>query len=465
MSKEEESPKISSADNPKRNYGLNPDIAESINLALEENKQDEALSILKSLHIADLADFIEISPRDIRQQVINLMRHDFHSEILVELGNDTREEIFDLLGTTDTAQHITNLDTDDAVDIIENLDKSDRQEILDALPKAERAQVEEGLSYPEDSAGRLISKEFVAVPEFWTVGDIIDHLHKENDELPIDFYEVFLVNPKFIPTGGVLLSRIMRSGRDTKLTDIMKKDIKTIYASMDQEEVAFIFRQYALSAAPVVNDEGRMIGVVELGDIVHIIDEEAQEDIMHLGGVNSHDLHSSFLQTFKKRFPWLSVNLITAFISSTVVAFFEPSIEKLAILAALMPVVASMGGNAGTQSVTVAVRALATKELTSLNARRVILKEIFIGIANGLMLALIASTVAYILHGNINLCLVFAAAIIITQVFASVVGISIPLILNKFGIDPAVSSSVFLTTFTDILAFSTFLGIAAYFLL
>jgi magnesium transporter len=317
------------------------------------------------------------------------------------------------------------------------------------------------LAYPEDSAGRLLVKEVVTVPEFWTVGQIIDYL-RATPEIPKDFYQIFVVDPKFTPVGGLRLSRVMCSERSVSVKDIMEDNIKPVRADMDQEEVAYLFRQYGLVSTPVVSEEGRMIGAISVDDVVDIMEEEAEEDILHLGGVGETDLFSGLSRTVAHRFPWLMINLVTAVIASVVIGQFEGSIEKLAALAVLMPIVASMGGNAGTQTLTVAVRAIATKELTSANAIRVIGKEIAVGSLNGIVFAVIAGVITYLWYGQLGLSLIFAAATIITLTLAGFVGALIPLGLVRVGVDPAIASSVVLTTVTDVVAFGLFLGLAAW---
>jgi magnesium transporter len=445
-------------------YGISEDLYQQINSSIEIGDEKLLNKILSKLHAADIADFINVISHEKRKKFIALIRKNFDPEILLELNTNVKEEIIRLLGNAHSATAITKLDTEDAVDFIEDLKEEGQKKLLEAIPKERRDELVEGLAYPEDSAGRLIDKKIVCVPEFWTVGQTLDFL-KENRSLPEEFFEIFIVDPKMKPVGGVLLSRIIRSENNTLMKNITSKHLNTIKADMDQEEVAYIFRQYGLASAPVVNDENRIIGVITVDDIVSVIEEEAQEDILHLGGILETDLHSSFINTVKRRFPWLLVNLLTAVVASIVIWFFEGTIEKISSLAVLMPIVASMGGNAGTQTITVIVRAIATKELTTNNALRVVGKEILVGGLNGLLFAIISAVMVFIWYQNIILSITFAFATIVTLLLAGLAGTLIPIGLVKRGVDPAIASTVILTTVTDVIAFGAFLGMAAYILL
>lgn len=446
------------------NYGPNESLTKEIISAIENEENARVKELLAPLHAADIADFIDSISHDQRKTLINIIRDDFDPEILVDLDYSVREEILEFLGTRQSANAIKTLDKDDAVDIMEKLEEDDRQEILEALPAKHREMLEEGLSYPEDSAGRLIEENIVSIPEFWSVGQTIDYL-RASKNLPDDFYQVFVVDPKLIPVGGVMVSKILRASREIAMRDIMYTDLKVIHADMDQEEVAFIFQQYGLASAPVVNKEGRMIGVIELDDIVDVIEEEAQEDILRLGGIKESDVHANPVETLFSRFPWLFINLGTAFLDSIVIGFFDKAIAHIAALAVLMPVAASMGGNAGTQSLTVIVRALATKELTSTNAMRIIFKEVLVGLLNGLLFAIVTGPAVYLWYHDLNLSIIFATAMIFTLVVAGLSGVLIPMFLQKIGVDPAISTVIILTTLTDVTAFATFLGFATMFLL
>lgn len=446
-------------------YGLSTEHIKAIDEALESKDKAQIKILLHDLHVADIADYIDAANHEHRRQMVEFIRDDFDPEILVELSVGTREEVIELLGTKTSADVLTNLETDDAVDIMEDLAVSNQQELLQAIPnKEQRAELEEGLAYPEDSAGRLLEKGIVSVPEFWTVGQTIDHLRKAKD-IPEDFYMIFVVDPKLKPVGGVQVSRIMRAMRNVKMSDLMETDIKLIYSTMDQEEVAFVFRQYGLVSAPVVNEEGRIIGLISIDDVVTVIEEEAEEDIMRLGGVKQDDFHTTSWVTMQRRFPWLLINLFTAIAASVIIGFFEHSIQQLAALAVLMPIVASMGGNAGTQTLTVAVRAIATRELTITNALRIVGKELGVGTLNGFAFATVAGIASYIWYGNAMLSLILAGATVITLVIAGLSGTLIPLWLTRLGVDPAIASSIVLTTITDIVGFGVFLWLGAVILL
>ena len=445
-------------------YGFSQKQEKLVVQALEADDNPAAHALLKERHAADIADLFSVLNHEQRQGLVNLLKPSFDPEILVELDSDLREEVIELLGARRSAKAIGELETDDAVDVLVYMDEDDQKDLLDRLPKAQRDELTESLAYPEDSAGRLVERNLVAVPEFWTVGETIDYL-RSNTDLPESFYQIFVVDPKYKPIAYVSLSRIMCSKRAVKIKDIMKTDMKVITTDTDQEEVAFVFRQYGLASAPVVNAEGRMIGTISIDDVIDVVDEEAHEDILRLGGVTSTDLHTDFSHTVGRRFPWLFINLLTAIAASAVIALFEGTIEKMAALAVLMPIMASMGGNAGTQTLTIVIRGLATKELTATNAFRIVGKESLVGCMNGILFAIISGAVAYFWFGDLELSIVLGVAAIATMFAAAVAGTLIPLGLERLGADPAISSGVFLTTITDIVAFSVFLGLATLILL
>ncbi|WP_193368075.1 magnesium transporter [Pelagibius marinus] len=445
-------------------YGISPELVRSVAEALEEGKTAEARDLTAELHEADLADLLENLDRDERPQLIEALGGDFDLEVLTYLDDSVREEVVEALEPKHIASSLSDLNSDDAVDIIEDLDEEAQQRVLAALPHAERVVLEESLSFPEDSAGRIMQRELLAVPSSWTVGETIDYMRASKD-LPDDFYDLYIVDPKHQPIGYVPLSRAMRTRRPVLLTDIMNEDMRTIPIQMDQEEVAYLFRQYGLVSAPVVDDAGRLVGVVTVDDVVHIIDEEAEEDLLKLAGVQETDLYSAVLDTTKARFTWLLVNLFTAVAASVVIALFEDTLQRIVALAVLMPIVASMGGNAGTQTLTVAVRAIAMRDLSSGNALRFVGKELLVGLANGLMFAVVAGGVAWAWFDTPAIGFIIAAAMVINLVVAALSGALVPLGLEKVGVDPAVASSVVLTTVTDIIGFFAFLGLATVFLL
>ncbi len=453
-------------DTSDQGYGLRDELQRQIEEALDAHDTAQVERLLNTLHLADLADLLErLHPED-RQTVVGIIRPTLRidPDLLAYLSEDVRDELLQHLAPDELAAAVAELDSDDAFGVIETLDDDKRRAVLASLPALERRWAEESLSFPEYSAGRLMQREFVAVPMFWTVGKTIDYLRMA-ETLPDEFYDIFVVDPRYRPTGDVRISQILRSKRSVRLADLVTEEIRTVPATVDQEEVAFLFRQYDLTSAPVVDDAGRLIGVITVDDIVDVINEEAEDDILKMGGVIEDDLYRDVIETSRARFSWLGVNLITAVVASAVIAIFESTIEQVVALAVLMPIVASMGGNAGTQSLTVVVRALATKELSDRNARRVMWKEMLVGCINGLLFAAIAGTIAALWFGQILLGVVIGMAMIATLMVAGLSGALIPVLLEKLKIDPAVASSVFLTTVTDVVGFFTFLGLAAWILL
>jgi magnesium transporter len=440
-------------------YGLTEETARAIHDALDLDQHDLVKAQLSELHYADLADFISSASYEDKQKVIEELGGEFDPLVLIELDPSVKADVIEILGPNKTAEYITKLDLGDAVYVIEDLDEETQQNILNLLPQEIKVAVAESFTYPENSAGRIMEKLVVAAPEYWSVGQTIDYLRQQPD-LPEDFYEIFVIDPKHHPVGGVLLSRLLRTPQGVHISEVMKKDIKVINTHTDQEEVSFLFRQYALVSAPVVNKDGRLVGVISMDDVMEVIEEEAEEDLLRMGGINETDLHAASFETARHRFPWLFVNLLTAFLTSTVINLFQDTIQQLVTLAALMPVVASMGGNAGTQTVTVAIRAIATKDLNSMNAMRVLFKESIACALNGLALAILGGITVLILYSDLRLSLIFASAVIINLTFAGFFGTLIPIMINRRGADPALSSSVFLTAITDMIAFFVFLGIA-----
>lgn len=444
--------------------GLALEFVRAVEAAIAAGDEARVRDLLAPLHPAGVADLLERLPGEVRQALVDVLRPGLDPEVLSELDETVRETVMERLHTEEVAAAVTELDSDDAVDLIEDLDKDVQQEVLEAVPEKDRVILETGLAYAEDSAGRLMQRELVAVPGYWTVGEVIDYLRSEED-LPRDFYDLIVVDPRHRPIGSIPLSWILRTKRPIKVGDIMEPDLITVPVTMDQEEVAFLFRQHDLVSAPVVESDGRLVGVITIDDVVDVIDEEAEEDIMHLGGVSTDDLYNAALATTRSRFSWLLVNLGTAFLASVVIFQFEETIEKIVALAVLMPIVASMGGNAGTQSLTVAVRAIAMKELTPTNAFRIVGKEVLVGSFNGLLFAALAGVAAWLWFGDGAIGLVIAAAMIINLVVAGLAGTAIPIGLARTGVDPAVASGVFLTTITDVIGFLAFLGLAALYLM
>ncbi|HMB77646.1 MAG TPA: magnesium transporter, partial [Kiloniellaceae bacterium] len=393
-------------------YGLTDDVILKVQEALENDDGAELKSLIEDLHEADLADLLESLSRDEREKLVRLSDDELIAEALPYLDNWVTDEIIETLEPKALAKSLAEFDSDDTVEVLEDLDEEVRDRILAALPMGYRALVEESLTFPEESAGRLMQREMAVVPETWTVGETIDYMRAGKD-LPDDFYDLFIVDPKHHPAGRVPLSRVMRTKRPVHLTEIMETDLRAVPATMDQEEVAYIFRQYGLVSAPVVDEDGRLLGVITVDDVVHIIDEEAEEDLMKLGGVTETDIFSDVRGTAKARVSWLAVNLMTAVAASLVIGVFEGTIQQVVALAVLMPIVASMGGNAGTQTLTVAVRAIAMKDLTVANAKRFIGKEVIVGIINGLLFALLTGSIAWFWFDSPAIGLVLAAAMVI----------------------------------------------------
>jgi magnesium transporter len=440
------------------------DLIRVVDEALRAGEVERAAELTASLHAADQADLLEQLGYDERTALVAELKPDLDPELLTHLDEAVREEVLEQLTPEEAGAAIAKLHTDDAIEVLEDLDESEQIAILQTLPMPERAAVEQGLTYPEDSAGRLMQRELVAAPEFWTVGQTIDYLRAKPD-LPDEFYDIYIVNPRFEPVGAIPLSKILRSKRGALLTELRLKELHLIPVDMDQEEVGFLFRQYGLVSAPVVDANRRLLGVITVDDVVHVIEEEAEEDLLGLGGVPEADIFAPPFQTSMRRVPWLLVNLGTATLAALVVAQFEATIRQIVILAALMPVVVSLGGNAGIQALTVTVRALALKQITRANTLRILFKELLTAGLNGVVLLIAGILLVLGWIGDLDLAVVFGAGIIMTIVVASLVGVAVPLVLERLGFDPAVSSSVFVTTIADVFGFFAFLGLAALYLL
>jgi len=412
------------------------------------------------LHEADVGALIEALDQEQRPRLVELMGHDFDFAALTQVDDTVREEILEELPTEAVAEGVRELDTDDAVAILEDLPKDEQTEILEQLPAPERVTLERSLEYPENSAGRRMQSEFIAVGPDWTVGRTIDYM-RETPDLPDRFWELYVVDSDRRLKGTVALDRLLRTKRPVPIADLIDDELRPVAVTDDQEEVARLFERYDLVSAPVVDTDERLVGVITFDDIVDVIEEEAEEDIRALGGVGREEELSDSVWTIARgRFPWLFANLLTALLSAWVISNFEGAIQKMVALAVLMPIVASMGGNAGTQTMTVAVRALATRELSSANAWRVVRRELLVGVLNGLAFALIMSVIAWAWFDIRDLGLVIALAMLTVLTAAALGGIVIPLALTRLGVDPAVSSGPFVTTVTDVVGFLSFLGIA-----
>ncbi|SIS77977.1 magnesium transporter [Insolitispirillum peregrinum] len=445
-------------------FDLNPDFIDEILTALDEQQTEHVLEQVIGLHYADAAVLIERLPSEQRNHLLKILQPSFNPEILPELDAAIREEVLELFGYADFAALVAVLDSDDAVYLIDMLDSEERDKVMARLPAEERQVIEQALAFPDYSAGRIMQRELVAVPGYWTVGEAVDYLRTAAN-MPDDFHALFVVDPRHRPLGTVRLSALLKVRRTVLLRDLMSTEMKVIPTAMDQEDIALLFRQRDLLAAPVVDASGRLVGCITVDDVVDVIDEEAEDDMLRLAGLSETSLYSAAMDTARSRFTWLVVNLGTAVLASLVIGMFEATIEKIVALAVLMPIVASMGGNAGTQTLTVAVRGLAMKDLVPENARRVLWKEVLVGLLNGLAFAVMVGLVAWLWFDDGRLGVVIAAAMVINMVCAGLFGIAIPLVLERFKVDPAVSSTVFLTTVTDVVGFFSFLGLASLFLL
>ncbi|MEM0947431.1 MAG: magnesium transporter [Pseudomonadota bacterium] len=445
-------------------YALDARFVTSILLGIAAGDAARIAELTDALHCADIADLLEQLAPEKRRELMLLAPGVVDGEVLSELDESLREEIIAFLPTEALGEALRELESDDVVDLIEDLEEHEQEALLDTLEDADRAAVEAALSYPEFSAGRLMQREVVAVPEHWDVGTSIDHM-RARDDLPEAFYHVILVDPRHRPTGYATLGKIMGSRRLVPLRDICEDSFRTIPATQDEGDVAYAFNQYHLISAPVVDEDGRLAGVITIDDAMVVLDEEHEEDVLRLGGVGDESLSDRTMQIFFQRLPWLGVNLLTAILASLVIAQFEDTIAVVVALAVLMPIVASMGGNAGTQSLTVAVRALATKDLTGSNALRVVMRETAAGLLNGIVFGIVMAVVAVLWFGMPVLGLVIAAAMVVNLIVAGLAGVLVPIALERTGIDPALASGTFVTTVTDVVGFFAFLGLAGAMLL
>lgn len=438
---------------------LKTDFVRKVRDALDEGERDRVYDLVEPLHPADIADLFELLDADERPLLASAITDLMSADVIAELNDHVREQLVEDLPAEDIAEIAEQLETDDAVAMLEDLDEEDQQAVLAELDPEDRAAIESALSFPEESAGRLMSRDFIAVPEHMTVGHLIDYL-REDMQLATEFWEVFIVDQRHHPVGTCALSWILRAPRHIALADVMKRDQTLIPVTMDQEEVALRFQKYALISAAVVDESGRLVGQITVDDVVHIIQEEAGEDALLLSGAGDGDINEPIHLTIRTRLTWLVVNLGTAIIASSVVGLFQGAIAKFALLAVLMPIVSGMGGNAGTQTLAVVVRALATNQLTESNTVRMIWREFRIALANGTALGLlIGIAVATIFH-NPLLGGVIGSAMVINNLMAGCAGIAVPVVLDRLKIDPAVSSAVFVTMATDVMGFFSFLGLA-----
>ena len=443
---------------------IGKEIIQEVFLSLKREDSSKVLSVAEKLTKSDLANLLQLLKSDLRRRFLEYLHHKLDPLIIPILEEPLRAKIAEHLGVKSIAQAVVRLDSDDALSLMTSLNKTMQHEVMHVLPFQIRAVIEEGLTFPQDSAARLMQRLFVTVPAFWSVGQTVKFI-READDLPPSFYEIFVVDLGNRVTGKFPVSDLLKSKRTIFVKDITSKDIVVIPWNMDQEDVAYLFAKHDLVSAPVVDDSGRLIGIITIDDIVDVIKEEAEEDIMVLAGVRNSSFHAAVMETGRLRFSWLFLNLLTAILASVFIGFFEAALEQIVMLAILMPIVASMGGNAGTQTMTIAVRSLATGELSHANALRILLKEILVGCYIGLTLGLIIGIVGKLWVGSWLFGGVLALAMFVTLALAGLLGMLIPLILEYTGADPAVGSGVILTTLTDIIAFSVFLGLAALVLL
>jgi len=445
-------------------YALNPAYVPMVVDALDRSDAERLRELLGALHPADVADLMGFLSADDREELVPHLDPEILGEVLSELDTEIREEVLEHVPSQVLAKALGEMESDDAADVVDDLEADKRAQVLAAMPDVERAAIETTLAYQDETAGRLMQREVVAAPQFWTVGQTIDHLRRDSEDLPELFFDLYVVDPAFKPVGACPVSHLLRTPRDTPLAQIMEQ-VTEIPVDMDQEEVAYIFDKYRLISAPVVEPGGRLVGQITVDDIVGVIQEETEEDILALAGVSDAGRDAGLLGIVRSRLPWLLVNLITEAIAVTVIGPFQPMIAKIVVLVMLLPIVSSLGGNAGTQALTVAVRAIATKELNAANAMRIIVRELAVGLMNGTAVGLMMGAGLYLWMRDLKLSLVVFLAIIANLFVAALGGILAPLVLERLGRDPAVSSSVVVTFMTDLFGFLALLGIAALILL
>jgi magnesium transporter len=445
-------------------YSLNPAYVPMVVDALDRGDAERLRELLGALHPADVADLMGFLSADDREELVPHLDPEILGEVLSELDTEIREEILEHVPSQVLAKALGEMESDDAADVVDDLEADKRAQVLAAMPETERAAIETTLAYEDETAGRLMQREVVAAPQFWTVGHAIDYLRREGEELPELFFDVYVVDPAYKPVGACPVSHLLRAQRDTPLAQIMEQ-VTEIPVDMDQEEVAYIFDKYRLISAPVVEPGGRLVGQITVDDIVGVIQEETEEDILALAGVSDAGRDAGFVGIVRSRLPWLVINLVTEALAVMVIGPFQPMIAKIAVLVMLLPIVSSLGGNAGTQALTVAVRAIATKELNAANAMRIILRELVVGLMNGAAIGVMLGGGLFLWQHDFKLALVVFLAIIANFFVAALGGILAPIALERLGRDPAVSSSVVVTFMTDFFGFLALLGIAALILL
>ena len=455
---------LKSTGNKKVNLVFNKEYINTFSEKIENRNIEFINQTLKDLHKADVANLIENLDPNTRIKLIELESFNINPEIFIELNESIQGEVLQLLSIDSIIKIIKSLESDNVIKILENLEKKTKVKVLDKLPPKDKFLLEEGLSYPEDSAARIMQREFTAVPSNWTVGQTIDYL-RENKDLPEVFLEIFIVDNDFKPIGTVPSSRVLRTSRESKMNSIMIEMPVLISANMDQEEVGHTFENYNLVSAGVVNKDNKLVGMITADDVVTVVQEEAEEDVLRLAGVGDEEITDSVMVKTKRRFNWLLLNLFTALLATWVISNFGASIEQMVALAFLMPIVASMGGNAGMQTLAVTIRAIATKELSKTNFNRVVVKEFLIGILNGIIFAIITAVIVQLWFKQLNLSLLIGVSMILNMIVAGLFGILVPVSLKKLNIDPALASSVFVTTITDVIGFLSFLGLGSFYFL
>jgi magnesium transporter len=448
----------------KVNFEFNKEYIRVVNEKIQNNDALFITNAFKEIHPADAADIIENLNENDREKLIKLNNFKIDPEVFIELNESIQSEIIKYLSSETIISILKNLESDNAIKILENLDEKNKNIVLNSLPPKDRFALQESLSYPEDTAARLMQREFTAIPSNWSVGQTIDYL-RENKDLPEEFLEIFIVDNEFKPIGTVPSSKVLRTSRDTKMQSIMLETQLSIPVDMDQEEVGHLFENYNLNSACVVDKSNKLVGMITSDDVLTVLKKEAEEDALRLAGVGDEEITDGVFKKTKRRFNWLLLNLFTAFIATWVIYMYEDAIKEMVLLAVLMPIVASMGGNAGMQTLAVTIRALATKELSAGNFSKIVTKEFIIGILNGIIFAVIAATIVQLWLDQINLSILIAVAMILNMIVAGLFGILVPVALKRMKIDPAVASSVFVTTITDVVGFLSFLGIGAYFFL
>ena len=455
---------VKSTGNKKVNLDFNKEFINTFSNKIQTEDIQFINQTLKDLHESDVANLIENLSNEIRTKLIEIEEFNIDPDIFIELNESVQAEVLQILSTDSIINIIKRLESDDSIKILENLDKTKKGKILEKLPPKDKFLLEEGLSYPEDSAARIMQREFTAVPNNWSVGQTIDYL-RENKDLPKEFLEIFIVDNDFKPVGTVPSSRVLRTARESKMSSIMTEMPVLVSVNMDKEEVGHTFENYNLISAGVVNKDNKLVGMITADDIVTVVQEEAEEDTLRLAGVGDEEITDSVILKTKRRFNWLLLNLFTALLATWVISFFGASIEQMVALAFLMPIVASMGGNAGMQTLAVTIRALAKKELSTSNFNRVVGKEFIIGILNGIIFAIITAIIVQLWFKELNLSLLIAVSMVLNMIVAGLFGILVPVSLKKLNVDPALASSVFVTTITDVIGFLSFLGLGSFYFL